>query len=166
LQGFRSARQVVNPTRIAWETGSSDEAAAVAEKVCSHDQVATADLQARLIAVPNPPSWLSSVISAIEYARRVHDRLEWSHADILDLLGRKASVYKAFGYTTVRGVPLMSIHAAKNRQFRNVIVLWGPGVPGSHDFQRRLLYNAISRAERLCTVFVRTQTLLNAPPFA
>ena len=60
----------------------------------------------------------------------------------------------------------MSIHAAKNRQFRNVVVLWGPGVRGSDDLQRRLLYNAISRAEEQCTVFVRTQALMNAPPFA
>jgi hypothetical protein len=164
-QGFRTARQVVNPVRIAWESGSSDEATALTATVCDQERVATVDLRARLLALPDPPSWLSSVLSAIEYARRAHGRIEWSRADILDLLGRKASVHRAFGYTTVRGVPVMSIHAAKNRQFRNIIVLWGPGVPGSADYKRRLLYNAISRAEEHCTVFVRTQALLNAPPF-
>jgi AAA domain/UvrD-like helicase C-terminal domain len=164
LQGFRSARQVVNPVRIAWESGSSDEATALAENVCGQERITTADFRARLIDLPNPPSWLSSALSAVEYARRAHGRIEWSYADVLDLLGRKASVHRAFGYTSFRGVPAMSIHAGKNRQFRNVIVLWGPGVPGSPDRQRRLLYNAISRAEDQCTVFVRTRLLLNAPP--
>lgn len=166
LQGFRSARQVVAPVRLAWESGSSDEATAVAGQVCDQERITTADLLARLVALPSPPFWLPLVLSAVEYARRAHGRIEWSRNDLLDLLERKASVHRAYGYTTFRGVPVMSIHAAKNRQFRNVIVLWGPGVPGSPDYQRRLLYNAISRAEDQCTVFVRTRTLLNAPPFS
>ena len=165
-QGFRSARQVVNPVRIAWESRSSDEATTVATNVCDQERITGAEFCRRLIALANPPLWLSTAIDAIDYARRAHGRLEWTRAEVVDLLGRKASVHRAFSYATPRGVPAMSIHAAKNRQFRNVIVLWGPGVPGTPEYQRRLLYNAISRAESHCSVFVRTQPLLNAPPFS
>jgi hypothetical protein len=134
--------------------------------VCDHEPISTDDLLARLGSVSNPPFWLPLALSAIGYARRAHGRLEWSRNEVVELLGRKASVHRAYSYTTFRGVPVMSIHGAKNRQFKNVILLWGPGVRGSPEYQRRLLYNAISRAEEQCTVFVRTRALLNAPPFA
>jgi superfamily I DNA/RNA helicase len=62
-------------------------------------------------------------------------------------------------------IRVMTIQAAKNRQFRDVVVLWGPGVSGDANHQRRLLYNAISRAEHGCTVMVRTQQQLQQPPF-
>jgi hypothetical protein len=164
-QGFRSARQVVNPARIAWESRSSDEATAVATMVDCQGRIGAAEFRARLVALANPPRWLASAIDAIDYAHRAFGHIEWSCAEVLDMLARKASMHRAYSYTISRGVPVMSIHAAKNRQFRNVIVLWGPGVPGTPEYQRRLLYNAISRAENRCTVFVRTQALLNAPPF-
>src|SRR5262249_51571702 len=152
-QGFRSARQVVNPVRIGWESRSADEAAAVAAMVDCEERIVTADFRARLIALANPPRWLGSAVDAIDYARRAFGRVEWSRTEVLELLTRKASVHRAFSYSIVRGVPAMSIHAAKNRQFANVIVLWGPGVPGTPEYHRRLLYNAISRAEKNCAVF-------------
>ncbi len=165
-QGFRSSRQVVAPVRIAWESRPFDEAEAVAAGVCNQERMAATELSARLAALADPPHWRSSAIDAINYARRAHDRLEWSRAEFLDLLGRKANTHRAFSYSMPRGVLVMSIHAAKNRQFRNVVILWPPGVRGTAEYQRRLLYNAISRAEQQCTVFVRTQSLLNAAPFA
>jgi hypothetical protein len=165
-QGFRSAQQVIAPVRIAWESGSSDEAEAVSEQVCDQETISTDDLLTRLGSVSNPPFWLPLVVSAIGYARRAHGRLRWSRNEVIELLERKASVHRAYSYTTFGGVSIMSIHGAKNRQFKNVVLLWGPGVPGSPDYQRRLLYNAISRAEEQCTVFVRTRALLSAPPFA
>src|SRR3546814_2727 len=91
---------------------------------------------------------------------------EWSKEQVQDLCERKASAYRAYGYGHSRNVPVLTIHGAKNRQFRNVVVLWGPGVVGTDDYKRRLLYNAITRAEQRCTVFVQTKALLNAAPFA
>src|SRR5262249_9121188 len=113
-QGFRSAQQVVAPVRIAWESGSSDEADAVAAEVCDHELISTDDLLARLGRVLNPPFWLPLVLSAIGYARRAHGRLEWSRNEVFELLERKASVHRAYSYTTFRGVPVTSIHGAKN----------------------------------------------------
>jgi superfamily I DNA/RNA helicase len=104
-------------------------------------------------------------MTSVDLARRAHGRIEWSREALAELFERKATMHRAFGHASVRGVPVMTIHGAKNRQFRNVIVLWPPGVPGTPDHQRRLLYNAITRAEYQCTVIVRTQALLNGPPF-
>ena len=60
----------------------------------------------------------------------------------------------------------MTIHRAKNREFPNVIVLWPDSVTGSSDHLRRLLYNAVTRAQSHCTVIVLGSGRLHTPPFA
>lgn len=61
---------------------------------------------------------------------------------------------RAFG----RGSPrfqVLTIHGAKNREFDHVFVFWGYKNAGwSVEQQRRLLYNAVTRARRDCTVLV------------
>ena len=60
----------------------------------------------------------------------------------------------------------MTIQRAKNREFPNVIVLWPHTVTGSPEHLRRLLYNAITRAQHHCTVIVLGKGRLNAAPFS
>ena len=60
----------------------------------------------------------------------------------------------------------MTIHQAKNREFDHVVVIWPHRVPNGDDQRRRLLYNAITRARRSCTVLVQAQRLLEVSPFA
>ena len=60
----------------------------------------------------------------------------------------------------------MTIHAAKNREFDGVVLLWPFQVGGDADQKRRLLYNAITRARKWCIVLAQGQAILNAPPFA
>jgi superfamily I DNA/RNA helicase len=59
----------------------------------------------------------------------------------------------------------MTIHQAKNREFDSVIVLWPYEVAGVVDRQRRLLYNAITRAQRQAVVVVQNPARLQQPPF-
>ncbi len=47
-----------------------------------------------------------------------------------------------------------TVHGAKNREFDNVFVLWTFKVPPDESQQRRLLYNAVTRARRNCIVLV------------
>jgi superfamily I DNA/RNA helicase len=98
---------------------------------------------------------LPTLVSTVDMARRAQGVRFWTPPELLALCGKKANVHRAYSYSPQRGIRVMTIQAAKNRQFRDVVVLWGPGVPGSADHQRRLLYNAISRAEHSCTVMVR-----------
>ncbi|MXS78943.1 hypothetical protein ABF87_13455 [Nitrosomonas sp. JL21] len=62
----------------------------------------------------------------------------------------------------------MLIHQAKNREFDNVIVLWTYSLAGdaSDEYKRRLLYNAITRAKRSCTVIVLGANRINSAPFS
>ena len=59
----------------------------------------------------------------------------------------------------------MTIHQAKNREFHSVIVLWPYEVAGTIARQRRLLYNAITRAKYRVLVVVQNPNRLCQPPF-
>jgi hypothetical protein len=164
--GFQSRTQNIPPLSIVWDSSPAVEAARVTENLCRPAEIVeTNELMQRMKALPDAPIWLSTVIRSIEMARRAHGVRLWAHPDLLGLCARKANVHRAYGYSSQRGIHVMTIQAAKNRQFRDVVVLWGPGVPGSADHQRRLLYNAISRAEYSCTVMVRTRLQLQHVPF-
>jgi superfamily I DNA/RNA helicase len=52
-------------------------------------------------------------------------------------------------------LPAMTIHQAKNREFRAVVVLWPREVGGDEESQRRRLYNAITRARDWAVVIGR-----------
>ena len=59
----------------------------------------------------------------------------------------------------------MTIQQAKNQQFAHVVVIWPYTIPNDNEQKRRLLYNAITRAQRSCLVLVQGQELLDMPPF-
>jgi hypothetical protein len=165
--GFHSARQVVPPFPIAWDTGPADEAKSLAGSLCDPgERLTTGELMRRIKARQDAPAWLPAVLHSVNMARRAQGVQFWEAPEILSLCGRKANVHRAYGYSNQRGIRVMTIQAAKNRQFRDVVVLWGPGVPGSAEHLRRLLYNAISRTEVNCTVMVRTRQQLQQSPFA
>ncbi len=163
--GFRSAKQTVGALRIGWETRSDDEVAQVMAGITGAGSIPYTTILSDLTNIPDPPPWLSEVANAIDHQRRACGQLVWTKEALQALSERKAAIHRAYAYGRSSGIPVMSIHGAKNRQFRHVVVLWPPGVPGNQDQQRRLLYNAITRAQKSCTVFVRTEALLKAPPF-
>lgn len=67
------------------------------------------------------------------------------------------------------GLRAMTIHQAKNREFERVLVLWPVEVRGDVGMQRRLIYNAVTRAKRHATLIVQdpnpTKSRLSAAPF-
>jgi UvrD-like helicase C-terminal domain/AAA domain len=61
---------------------------------------------------------------------------------------------RAFGWSTPQ-FQVLTVHGAKNREFDHVFVFWGFKSSGwSVEEQRRLLYNAVTRAKCDCTVLV------------
>lgn len=164
-QGFSSARQTVAAMRIGWESRSEDEVTRTLALFDGLDAVNATDAMQRLSGLADAPRWVRSCVDAIAYQQRACGQELWSRPALEELLGRKAAFHRAYGRHHSNAVRVLTIQGAKNRQFRHVIVLWGPGVPGSDEHQRRLLYNAITRSEMSCNVFVRTQALLAQPPF-
>ncbi|TWR52141.1 hypothetical protein FIV41_26660 [Pseudomonas marginalis] len=60
----------------------------------------------------------------------------------------------------------LTVHGAKNREFDLVIVLWPAAIRGNDEQQRRLLYNAITRAKQQCLVLVQLPRAMTLPPFS
>lgn len=61
---------------------------------------------------------------------------------------------RAFGPRFATRV-VTTVHGAKNQEFDHVFILWPHQVPGSQEQQRRLLYNAITRARKSCILLVQ-----------
>ena len=90
---------------------------------------------------------------------------ELAPEDLRHQMSRALSLRRRHGYRREPMFSAMTIQQAKNREFDHVVVLWPYTVPNDDGQRRRLLYNAITRAKRSCTVLVQAQNLLQAPPF-
>jgi hypothetical protein len=165
-RGFRSQTQVILPVQIAWEATLSAEIEGVLAKFGSEEIISAHDLILLLTGIEDPPPWLARVIAAVKHQLRVCNQGTWSTEALKDLVGRKAAQHRAHCFLRQMGIPVMTVHGAKNREFHHVVVLWPHGVRGNPQHQIRLLYNAITRARQSCTVFVRGKDILAAPPFA
>jgi superfamily I DNA/RNA helicase len=155
----------VPPLPLHWEPRAEQEAQEIIARMNLSDDVDHRTLRERTLAIPEPPVWVADFIRAMERVVHVTGRQVWTRREIADLIERKARLHSAYGFQRRRGIPIMTIHGAKNRQFDHVVVLWPPGVVGEPDDLRRLLYNAVTRAELRCTIFVQSKDSLSAPPF-
>lgn len=86
-------------------------------------------------------------------------------ADLLRQLDRALARRRHFGGRPDAQFTAMTIQQAKNREFDHVIVFWPHRMRDDPVQKRRLLYNAITRAKRGCTVLVQSEDMLQAPPF-
>ena len=101
----------------------------------------------------------------IEQQTRVTGRTTFTAGEIRCEARRIHQRSRAYRRVRDRGVRAMTIHQAKNREFHSVIVLWPYQIGGSIDRQRRLLYNAITRAKFRALVVVQNPKRLAQPPF-
>jgi hypothetical protein len=75
---------------------------------------------------------------------------------------------RAYGRTLQKRQFALTVHQAKNREFDSVVVLWPMRLQTDPEQQRRLLYNAITRAKRQVFVIVEDPKgdRLSRAPFA
>lgn len=101
----------------------------------------------------------------VERQRRVAGRTKFTVEEIWRQAGRIHQRTRAYRRVRASGVRAMTIHQAKNREFHSVIVLWPYEVVGTIERQRRLLYNAITRAKFRVLVVVQNPNRMRRPPF-
>lgn len=85
------------------------------------------------------------------------------------LAGRVSALLITASYsaqTAAARTRAMTVHQAKNREFKSVIILWPYEVTGSPERLRRLLYNAVTRARLRALVVVQNPKRLETPPFS
>jgi len=106
---------------------------------------------------PPPTSGEPLVKETIEHVSRVSRSRgirNISRGDVAYLAQRLLHAFRTRGYRQPKRV-VSTIHAAKNREFDHVFVLWPYDAPDGSEFARRLLYNAVSRARVSAMVLVR-----------
>ncbi|EPE93850.1 ATP-dependent helicase [Rhizobium grahamii] len=164
-QGLYSAKFNIPPIILAHEARAADKVNAMMAAIGDIDDMGYKDLMRRIAPLEDQPLWMPRVQASLRASAHRLGKTNWTSGEVRTLMERTAANHRAYSGDRPRGVPLLSIHQAKNRQFDHVIILWPPGVPGDDELKARLLYNGITRARRSCKVFVRTQALLNEAPF-
>ena len=152
------------PFPIEWE--KSDDAA-TSEALSSLKLPPDGCIEKTIEALSNPDG--HSALDLCKKSLLRHQSLTgcviFSHSLVKDHLAKAFLRHRRFGSQHGPRVRAMTVHSAKNREFDGVIILWPFSAKGSDDQQRRLLYNAITRAQRWVTLIVQSRELLKAPPF-
>lgn len=156
------------PFRVPWTSAAADELQRWADLLDLHDEtrglVAAAEILALERQLPGP------LVDWVQARRRLAGEEAFTPRRVVEQLGRaQAQVRGHTGQPSARRVGL-TVNSAKNREFDHVIVLWPVNVKADLEWQRRRLYNAITRAKRSCVVIVQDPapqaSRLHQPPFA
>lgn len=154
----------VGPHRVSWEVTQEDECEQfLAGLILPADP--SVKVYASQLYLPNEIPSSKALRGWFDQQRRLAARTTFTVAQIRDQVRLMHQRSRAYRRTRDRGVRAMTIHQAKNREFDSVIVLWPYEVAGSADRQRRLLYNAVTRAKRQAIVIVQSLDRCNQPPF-
>lgn len=151
------------PFPIEWELDEKERAADLCKQLelpelCAMEHVKCGE------GTLNDPALLR-VRTRMERTVRISGEHQFSNATVTEMIGDAVRDVARFGGRRGAMRAAMSIHRAKNREFKNVVVLWPMTAGGSDDYKRRLLYNAITRAQQNCTVILFGKDRLKAAPF-
>ncbi|MCG7967529.1 MAG: ATP-binding domain-containing protein [Candidatus Thiodiazotropha taylori] len=152
------------PYTIKWESSDSQDVEAlwgrlIVNEHCTVDEILTAVSENRC----NPA--IKTLGDWVKRQRNLHGTEVFNSNDLRRQLGQILSLRRRYGQRSQAEFSAMTIQQAKNREFDHVIVLWPYNVPDDDEKKRRLLYNAVTRAKRSCTILVQGDELLNSPPF-
>lgn len=154
----------VGPYRVPWEESQKEECDRFIEGLgLPDDPNAEVGCDESLFGGVGGP--LRGLRYWIDRQRRVAGRTTFTTDEIRREAHRIHQRSRAYRHVPDRGVRAMTIHQAKNREFHSVIVLWPYEVKGTDERQRRLLYNAITRAKSRVLVVVQNPRRLQQPPF-
>jgi hypothetical protein len=157
-------KQQNGPYPIAWESGEELERASLCEKLAIPERCSIQEALAILSAQAGVPA-ARITTEWIARQKRVLGIQEITAGDVRRQIDRTYAMRRRHGAVD-RGVFVaMTIQQAKNREFDHVVVIWPYTIPNNDEQKRRLLYNAITRAQRSCLVLVQARELLEAPPF-
>ena len=155
---------LVGPHRIPWEVSQEAQCKQfLSELALPADP--TVEVRASDIRLPDQGGISTALRVWIDKRRRLTGTTTFTVGEVHKQVGIIHQRSRAYRRVRSRGVRAMTIHQAKNREFDSVIVLWPYEVAGSVDRQRRLLYNAITRAKRQAVIVVQNPERRRRPPF-
>ncbi len=152
------------PIAITWERSEKEERRKILAKFELAESAPLAAIHAAIDAL-QAPGIASHVRGWIDRQRNALGRTKFARTEIEGAIFHALANRRRFGKSSQNATAAMSIHAAKNREFDGVLLLWPYKVGGTDDHKRRLLYNAITRARKWVRVLVQGKEILSAPPF-
>lgn len=161
----RKSGVTFGPVRHSWDRHEAEEADALVAAIGFPDEATYADLQAVLSPLSDNAA-VAQVLGRMDRLRRTQGVDVMGVDQVRDFVRDAIRNQARAGLRRRRGHLVMTIHRAKNREFKNVVVLWPHSVTGTSEHLRRLLYNGVTRATDHCTVVALGQDRLDAPPFA
>ena len=147
-----------------WDRHDNEEANALLAGIALPETASYADFRALLSPFAEHAP-IARAISRMDRLRRAHGQPSFTTEQVTEFVRESVRDRSRLGFRQQRGDLAMTIQRAKNREFPNVILLWPHTATGTAEHQRRLLYNAITRAQHHCTVIVVGQNRMNSPPF-
>ncbi|MDV4169688.1 ATP-dependent helicase [Rhodovulum sp. FJ3] len=153
------------PFSITWEGGDSAIEHELAEAIRFPD-IASYDEVCAVLEEHSAQPMVKTVERRVRRLHRVTGQAEFEKAQLVSFISDAVRTNTRLGFKKSAKIRAMSIHAAKNREFDRVIVLWPQSATGSDEHKRRLLYNAMTRAKSHCTIIVLGNRRLGSAPFA
>lgn len=153
----------IGPFKLIWEAGHDDQAVRTCALLGLPDED-DAVVDAGVLSVMGDGS-IGMVRDWCSRQRRVFGRREFNAGEIREAVRQLVQQKRGHARHDERRLSAMSIHQAKNREFDRVIVLWPYEVSGGEERQRRLAYNAITRARLEAHVVVQSKARLQQSPF-
>lgn len=157
-------QQQSGPYNVRWESSDAQELAAIWARIELAGECQVAEVVAAMHEARDDPILLSAR-DWLKNKERTQGLTVIGADEVRRHVERLVIRRRQFGTRRQPRFSAMTIHQAKNREFDHVVVIWPFQVPTGDDQRRRLLYNAITRARRRCTVLVQSDQLLAGPPF-
>lgn len=153
------------PYLYTWDRHDDEEVDSLLADIELPETASCANLRVLLTPLARHAA-VAHAINRMDRLRRVNGQAVFSAAQVTEFVREAVRNRARLGFRQQRGHLAMTIQRAKNREFPNIIVLWPHTAKCSAEHLRRLLYNAITRAQNHCTVIVLGQNRLSTPPFA
>lgn len=158
-------RRQNGPYNIRWESSDQQDIDALWETLNMPDRCTVDHALATMDDHRNRPA-IRILSDWVKRQRNTCGTQEFTADELQRQLGQVLSVRRRYGHRADVKFSAMTIQQAKNREFDHVVILWPYNVPNNDEQKRRLLYNAITRAKRSCTVLVQSEAMLAEPPFS
>jgi hypothetical protein len=150
---------------LKWRAGDDERASSIIGKLQLTEVMSYTDAISALTVCASDTEIIETT-RRLERFRRITGLRTVSRSELEELIQTATRDISRYGRTHSSNIEVMTVHAAKNQEFENVLVLWPHTAPADPNQARRLLYNAITRARRHCSVVVFGKDRLAGPPFS
>lgn len=156
--------ETFGPYPLTWELREEEDVRRVMDRMPEGDVVSLSSaIEAAAALTQDERGYIRA---RLERGRNLRGESSITQSQLRSIVEDVLRDSRRLGLQRGTGRRVMTIQRAKNREFRDVLVLWPQSATGSAEHQRRLLYNAVTRAQDRCAIVVFGQGRTKKPPFA